>query len=207
MVRECYLPALARLGWAEHVVVVDASPESCRSLRNQFPGVTIIAATYHSALQDRCVYAGCDGAIIALPNCFHEDAVIEVLRQGLPVLCEKPLGMSSESCLRVASVAAEVGQPVMVGMVRRALPTTRVIKRCLKEGVIGKALSLDIEHGGRFSWPSDSGSYFVPENGGLLLNMGVHYLDMAECRLGPLVPRQRYSDDFGGGVGRTSNTS
>jgi len=199
VVRECYLPALTRLGWRKSVVIVESSPKSCATLRSQFPDVEIIEGEYQAVLGDCDVASLYDGAVIALPNFLHEDAVLRALRQGLPVLCEKPLAMNSKSCLQIASVAAEAAQPVMVGMVRRAIPTVRVIQEGLEEGIIGRLLSIDIEHGGRFSWPSDSGCYFVPENGGLLLNMGVHYLDMAECWLGPLFPR-RYRDDYKGGV-------
>ena len=73
------------------------------------------------------------------------------------------------------------------------------IRRAISEKLIGDVLRVDIAHGGRFSWPSDTRNYFVKENGGALLNMGIHYLDMVEFWVGPLVPGE-YRDDCAGGT-------
>jgi nucleoside-diphosphate-sugar epimerase/predicted dehydrogenase len=199
VVRECYLPALLRLGWLRNVLVVESTNESVQQLRSGFPELQVVQSDYRALLENSPLTKGYDGVIVALPNRLHEDAVITALQQRLAVLCEKPLGLDSMSCQRMAVAGMTARRPVMVGMVRRLIPAVRAIRQALIDGLIGQPLSVDVAHGGRFSWPSDSGQYFLKDNGGCLVNMGVHYLDMIEDWLGPLMPR-RYRDDYRGGA-------
>jgi nucleoside-diphosphate-sugar epimerase len=58
---------------------------------------------------------------------------------------------------------------------------------------------VDIQHGSPYGWPAESLAPFRTENGGLLADMGVHYLDLAENLAGGLSPAW-YEDDYRGGV-------
>jgi nucleoside-diphosphate-sugar epimerase/predicted dehydrogenase len=129
----------------------------------------------------------------------HEEAVALSLEAGLPVLCEKPLANESETCRRLDRIAKHYNRPLSVAMVRRLIPWVCAARNGLCGGLIGDLEAITIEHGGRFQWPTQSEAYFSKEHGGLLLNMGVHYLDMVEDWVGPLVPLE-YEDDSEGGV-------
>src|SRR5262249_47366556 len=69
----------------------------------------------------------------------------------------------------------------------------------LRSQLLGPLRRIEIEHGDEFHWPSDSGTYFRKENGGIFVNMGIHYLDILEDWGGALTP-VAYRDDMGGGV-------
>ena len=198
MVREYYLPALQRLGWLSDSLIVEPLKCSTEAIIRERGSVSICQSDYQSLFERPLLITQFDGVVIALPNEFHEDAVTRALHAGLPVLCEKPLALTANACLRLASIAQNTELPLSVGMVRRRVPTMSALRHALDEGLIGDLLGIELEHGGRFSWPSDSGTYFRGENGGLLLNMGVHYLDLAEYLAGPLTPRE-YKDDSEGG--------
>ena len=53
-------------------------------------------------------------------------------------------------------------------------------------GEIGDLKAMYVEHGGPFHWPAQSLAPFLPENGGVFADMGVHYLDLAKALAGPL---------------------
>src|SRR6202042_2674428 len=107
-------------------------------------------------------------------------AVILAMEAGRDVLCEKPLGTTVDTCMRLATVAEALGHRIAVAMVRRFIPAVVAIRSAIHGGLLGDVQEVDVEHGGSFHWPSESGSYFRKENGGIFLNMGVHYLDMIE---------------------------
>jgi oxidoreductase len=48
-------------------------------------------------------------AIVASPNRFHEEQALTLLRQGIPVVIEKPVCMSAKGCLELEIAALEAG--------------------------------------------------------------------------------------------------
>jgi predicted dehydrogenase/nucleoside-diphosphate-sugar epimerase len=199
VVKELHIPALARLGWTKHCLCADPSERSLAVLQEACGDLPVRRADYRDILKNPETTSRFDGVIIALPNHLHEDAVARCLDSGLHVLCEKPLALTSAGCRQLARTAEQAGRHLAVGMVRRLIPSIATIREALRQGLIGDLLELEIAHGGKFTWPSDSGSYFRKENGGILVNMGVHYLDLIEDWVGPVTPVE-YRDDFGGGV-------
>ena len=199
VVMECYVPALVRLGWQDRVAIADKSDRAIAAIRNRCPSVRLCIGDFVDILQDRGVLSGFDGVVVALPNSLHEQAVLLAMAAGLDVLCEKPLANNVDTCMRLAAGAEQSGRRLVVAMVRRFVPSVIVIRDAIRDGLLGEVQEVDIEHGGSFHWPSESGSYFRKENGGLFLNMGIHYLDLIEDWLGPLTPVE-YRDDAEGGV-------
>ena len=196
---ELYAPAVVRLGWEREMLFVDVSPRSIEVLQSAFPGLRTRVGGYAELIQDRDFISQFEGAVIALPNYLHEHAVTACLEAGLDVLCEKPLALDAKTCRQLGDVAERTGRQLSIAMVRRLIPAVLAVKDALRAGLIGDLAHLEIQHGSSFQWPSESGAYFRPENGGLLVNMGVHYLDMIEDWVGPLLP-VAYRDDFGGGA-------
>jgi nucleoside-diphosphate-sugar epimerase/predicted dehydrogenase len=197
VVRECFLPALEALGVLAHTTVADANP-SVAALAEKYPSAMFVCADFRQPLAE--VAPGAAGiAIVALPNRFHEEAVSMALQQGWHVLCEKPLTLRAASCCRLAELAASRRRALAVNMVRRLYPSVTLARFALERGLIGKVRSLDIQHGSAYAWPAHTLEPFQRENGGVLADMGVHYLDLAESLVGELTP-QEYQDDASGGV-------
>jgi predicted dehydrogenase/nucleoside-diphosphate-sugar epimerase len=196
---ELYAPAVVRLGWEREMLFVDVSPRSIEVLQSAFPSLRTRVGGYAGLIHDRDFISQFEGVVIALPNYLHEHAVTACLEAGLDVLCEKPLALDARTCRQLGDVAEKTGRRLSIAMVRRLIPAVLAVKDALRTGLIGDVSHLEIQHGSSFQWPSESGAYFRPENGGLLVNMGVHYLDMIEDWVGPLLP-VAYRDDFGGGA-------
>jgi nucleoside-diphosphate-sugar epimerase/predicted dehydrogenase len=199
VVRELHIPALERLTWCAAATVLDVSDRVAAELRELCPALAVSQDSFREVLRRPQTQEAFDGVVVALPNHMHEEAVALSLEAGLPVLCEKPLANESETCRRLDRIARHYNRPLSVAMVRRLVPWVCATRNALRGGLIGNLESITIEHGGRFQWPTRSETYFSKEHGGLLVNMGVHYLDMVEDWVGPLMPLE-YEDDFEGGV-------
>ena len=199
VVRELHIPALERLTWCAAATVLDVSDRVVAELRELYPDLSVSQDNFREVLRVPQTQEAFDGVVIALPNHMHEEAVALSLEAGLPVLCEKPLANESETCRRLDRIARHYNRPLSVAMVRRLVPWVCATRNALRGGLIGDLELITIEHGGRFQWPTQSETYFSKEHGGLLVNMGVHYLDKVEDWVGPLTPLE-YEDDFEGGV-------
>jgi predicted dehydrogenase/nucleoside-diphosphate-sugar epimerase len=198
VVAEFYLPALMALGWIGDGWVADLSRESLARLTTQCPELNVLQVDFQAALAG-ARELGIQSVIVALPNALHEAAVTAALERGLDVLCEKPLALTEAACARLAALARQRGRVLAVGMTRRFLPSTNAIRQVLDAGWIGSITSIEIEDGHNFAWSSESGGYGRRDNAGVLANIGVHVLDLAEYLCGPLSPIS-YTDDWHGGV-------
>ncbi|MBV9597685.1 MAG: NAD-dependent epimerase/dehydratase family protein, partial [Chloroflexi bacterium] len=198
VVTEYYLPALRELGWADHALIVDASFEALRRVRAAAPDVQVSQMDFRHALTYLARDGAFDACVVALPNRLHPEATRLALEQGLHVLCEKPLALTSEAAQELAHTAQRTQRVLAVGMVRRRLPSFGMLRQALVQGLIGELTAIDVEDGEPYAWSSDSGAAFQSENGGVLADMGVHYLDLIEEIGGGAQPLNYWDDDHGG---------
>ncbi len=190
---EYYLPALHKLGLLDQTVVVDPHPWGLP------PGLTVWREDLETVKRRPAKELDFDAAVVALPNRLHEAAVEWALERGWNVLCEKPLALQSAACANLAAAAEKTGRRLAVNMIRRLFPSYRLSRAMIASGSIGELTRVAMSHGGAYAWPARSLAPFEPANGGVLADMGVHYLDLAAWFLGKLTPLE-YRDDWRGGV-------
>lgn len=198
VVSKCYLPALDMLGWTSSATVFDASALATENLRSRYPNVHVEQRDLDSTLA-RLQTGEFDAAIVALPNRLHRTAVLGTLQRGIDVLCEKPLALCTEECIEMGRVAREAERVLAVGMVRRLHASVLALQRALADGLVGRLTSIDVEDGSPYAWLADTSAVFDARNGGVLADMGVHYLDLAQAIVGPM-EMLAYHDDWAGGV-------
>lgn len=200
VVREYHLPALTLLGFPrDRLRVFDVSKEALTRLGRARPGIRTHCENFKDPRAMERIRATAEAVLIALPNALHEGAVERALAAGLHVLCEKPLAMSEKGCLRLGDLAHRSGKLLAVGMARRFVPAFLSIRRAALDARWGALRGIELEFGGPYAWLSESGAYFRPESGGVLSDMGVHFLDYAALLCGRLKPLS-YRDDWRGGV-------
>lgn len=196
---EYYLPAMEMMGRLGDVLIVDPSPQAIKGVINKFAHVQYRQAGFLEFLSDISAKDVSTAVIVALPNSLHKPAVELALSKGFDCLCEKPLALSENDCLELGRRADAAGKILAVGMVRRLLPSHVGLSESLSSGLIGALKEIEIEDGEPYAWISDTGDFFKKENGGVLTDMGTHYLDYARQFLGALTPVS-YEDDYKGGV-------
>ncbi|MFJ1552139.1 bi-domain-containing oxidoreductase [Streptomyces mirabilis] len=104
----------------------------------------------------------------------HGRYAAEVLRRGVALYCEKPLGLSEQELEEVAAAWSRSGVPALAGFNRRFAPAVRDLRAALPEGaplqVVYRVFA------GRL--PSDHW-YFDHRQGGRLLGEVCHFIDTA----------------------------
>lgn len=142
--------------------------------------------------------------VVASPPACHAQQVIQALRAGKAVLCEKPLATTLADGRRMVEAANDTGRVLAVGLVRRFFPAARIIKNVLATGMLGSLRAFHCFEGGPFRWPVQHRAYFDRKiaGGGVLQDIGPHILDLLGWWLGPPTT-VRYEDDLMGGVEAT----
>jgi len=91
------------------------------------------ARSVHGSLDD-LVSSGVDALVVTLPVASMADGVIEAVRHGLPVLAEKPVGLSPAEGLAARDASHDAACPVMVATNRRFYGVVRQTKALVEAG-------------------------------------------------------------------------
>ncbi|MFQ3678661.1 MAG: DUF4011 domain-containing protein, partial [Fimbriimonadaceae bacterium] len=120
-----------------------------------------------------------DAALVASPAAFHQEQCLKLLSAGVNVLCEKPLGLSTDEVLQITKTADRFGKKCAVGLQRRFWDSCVGIEGASRAGWIGKPVRVEISAGGPFGWSAATDSFFRKETvgGGTLLDLGIHLID------------------------------
>jgi myo-inositol 2-dehydrogenase/D-chiro-inositol 1-dehydrogenase len=135
---------------------------------------------YADLLADKNV----DAVFIVTPNTLHPQQIIEALRAGKHVFCEKPLSMVLEECLAVEAEAAKhPNLKVMIGFVRRFDASYEDAHASIASGAIGRPFLVRSQTTDQND-PSGFFVKFAPTSGGIFVDMSVHDIDIARWLLG-----------------------
>ncbi len=192
---EYYLPAFARRpDLHKGLILVDRNGTRAQQLAERF-NVKRWLVDYRQVLQE------VDGAIIALPTPLHHPVCLELLAQGIHILCEKPLAESAPRGREIIAQAEQSHAVLAVDYLQRLVPTFARVKELLDRKVLGQPRRIEYYVGEQFSWPTVSGFYFnsPPSAGGVLRDRGAHVIDHICWWLGGkprLISSQ--NDSFGG---------
>ncbi len=140
-------------------------------------------------------------AIVASPPRFHSAHCHAALERGWHVLCEKPMATTASDCAAMTAAAEAADRILAVGLYKRFFPSSDYLRGLCQGGALGRLLSFDLQEGGPFTWPAASPSFFVKSEtpGGVLLDIGVHVLDLLLWWLGDPASFD-YADDAMGGL-------
>lgn len=190
-----HLPAIAAANLADITLLVDKVLSSARRLAEKCPAAAV-TNDYRQAI-------GCvDAALVALPNYLHAPVTADLLRHGIHVLVEKPMALNAHECDEMIQAANSGNAVLAVGMDFRFTKASRFAWQILKDGFIGKIAKFDLRIGNDltvFSFKSDYLLRKETAGGGVLIDLGVHALDLILWWLGDH-DRVDYYDDAMGGV-------
>jgi len=177
-----------------------------QNLAQRVPGASLVAAcspvaeelawardtlgveNLHAEYGDLLAHAGVDAVFLATPTAHHPEHIIQALKEGKHVFCEKPLALDLEQCRRVEAEAAKHPRlKVMIGYGRRFDPSYSDAYAKVKAGLIGtpflvRSQNLDMND------PTGFFVRFAPTSGGIFLDCTVHDIDLARWFLGSPKP-------------------
>lgn len=117
--------------------------------------------------------ASLDGVLVVAPTDQHGAIIAEVAAAGLPILCEKPCGLTAAAARASAEVAAAAGVPLQVAYWRRFVPGLRQLHDRIASGSLGVIHLVTC-----YQWDEQPPSpLFRAHSGGIAIDMGVHEFD------------------------------
>lgn len=125
-----------------------------------------------------------DAVYVATPHHLHTDLARLCLEAGLPVLVEKPFGLTHAQTLPVVELARAKGLLCMEALWTRFLPSFRTTLEIVDSGRIGAVRQVVCDFGFQAA-PDPSSRLWNPESGGgSLLDIGLYPLFVARAFLG-----------------------
>ena len=116
---------------------------------------------------------GIDGVLIAAPTTRHIELVTQVAAAGLPILCEKPCGLSSAGIRQAQEAIDRHGVRFQVAYWRRYVPALQALRQRIERGELG-----DVHLFASSQWDNRPPSaVFRSDSGGIFRDMGVHEFD------------------------------
>src|SRR3954447_8955952 len=99
-ISRAYVQAFGHCTKAELIAIADVNEDAAASLASDMRG-----AQAFSSWESMCAAVELDAVIVCTPPSTHEAIAVGLLRQGINVLCEKPLSTSLESAERMRQAA------------------------------------------------------------------------------------------------------
>jgi predicted dehydrogenase len=130
-----------------------------------------------------------DAVLIATPHSLHREQVVQAAKHGKHVLVEKPMSTSVADCTVMIDACAAAEVVLEVIQTLRFRGTLVRAKRLIDEGRLGKIWMVRGQTL-RQDYIVDTTSWAaLPENGGAVLDMGVHNFDIMRFLTGANVKR------------------
>jgi len=131
-----------------------------------------------------------DCVSVCVPNKFHAPIVIDCLKAGKNVLCEKPLARNAKEGQKMVDAAEAAGKTLMIQFNNRFRPEAQVLKGHADAGTFGDIYFARcgwIRRNGIPGW----GGWFTQKDvagGGPLIDLAVHMLDLTMWLMGNPTP-------------------
>lgn len=144
---------------------------------------------YSSKIEDVIDREDVDAVLIATPSYLHADQALEAAKFGKHVLMEKPLATDIESCESLIRVFEQKKIMLSVVSQKRYHPDVQSLKIALEEDLLGDIflteISINYHRDDHYFLQAPWRSSGRESGGGVLMNQGIHYLDLLLWLLGP----------------------
>ncbi len=119
-----------------------------------------------------------DAVTVATPDHLHREIVLDALRAGCHVLCEKPLDVSVAGCQEMVAAAAEAQRLLQVDFHKRYDPYHVELARLVAEGKLGEVLYGYAHMEDRIDVPTQTLRRWAKHSSPVWF-LGVHMFDLA----------------------------
>lgn len=135
-----HLPAYLASREAEIVAVVDRTEERRRAAEKAAPGIATFAT-----IAELAAGAEIDFVDICTPPALHGEPMLDALKRGWNVLCEKPLLLDQAELEKVRALSRETGRAVVPVHNWKYAPIIRRATEALRSGAVGELSEVEIE--------------------------------------------------------------
>lgn len=170
-----HIPSYMKNADVEIKYFCDIIPERAQAAVEKY-GCGVAVTNYHDVINDPEI----DAISVCTPNRMHPVITIDALRAGKNVLCEKPAARTYAEVEQMVQAQRETGKILVIGVVNRFNDSVRKIKQYIDEGRLGTVHHVYVSFRQHRSIPGLGGAFTTKEiaGGGVLIDWGVHYLDI-----------------------------
>jgi myo-inositol 2-dehydrogenase / D-chiro-inositol 1-dehydrogenase len=136
--------------------------------------------TAFATLDEMLAECKLDGVLVAAPTDLHLPIVRRLMAERLPVLCEKPCGLTVTETEECSRAAEEAGCILQVAYWRRFVPELQQLRQRMSAGELGEILAVNCQQWDASPPPVE----FRDRSGGIFIDMGVHEFDQVRWLTG-----------------------
>ncbi len=188
-----HIPSYMANAEAEIKYFCDIIPERAQAAVEKYGCGTAIT-DYNVALNDPEVVA----VSVCTPNYCHSEISCAALKAGKNVLCEKPAARTLPEAEAMLEAQQKYGHVLNIGVVNRFNDNVREMKKIIDSGRLGEIYSVYVSFRAHRSIPGIGGAFTNKSiaGGGVLIDWGVHYLDIVMYCCGDPVAKTVSAETF-----------
>ena len=166
--------------------VCDNNPVKLENAKNKFEGISYYA-DYIQMLDS----GDCEAVLVETPHYQHPEIVMECLKRGIHVICDKPAGVYPKQVREMNELAEKSNAKFAMMFNQRTNCVYRKMKEMIANGELGELQRMTwiITDWYRTQAYYDGGSWratWAGEGGGVLINQCPHQIDLVQWVLGQM---------------------
>ena len=178
-----HFPSLSKIEGVKVKYACDLIEEKAQAMKDKYPElVENVITDYKVALADPEVEA----VFVLTPNYAHYTITMDALRAGKHVMCEKPITVNYALSCEMAEEAKRQGKILNIGVCNRYHKSVETLEEMNRAGKFGNIYHVYCSFRKFRSIPGLGGAFTTKEQsgGGVLIDWGVHFLDLILYILG-----------------------
>jgi predicted dehydrogenase len=174
-----------RKAGAEVVAIADPDADAAERAAAKFDVTQV-----YDSLEDMLAQTKMDAVSILTPNKFHCPLVLQALKAGKHVFCEKPPAINAKEAAQMARVAKDKRRVLMFDFNNRARPEAMAMKAAIARGDAGRINSMQALWVRRTGIPGFGGWFTTKALSGggpvidllHMIDLGLHFMGYPEAR-------------------------
>lgn len=180
--QNAHFPAFAQMDNIRIKYACDVIEEKAWKMKEKYPFIENTITDYKAALADPEVEA----VYVLTPNYAHYTVTMDALKAGKHVFCEKPITVNYALSAKMAEEAQKQGKILNIGVCNRYNKSIELLEQLNREGRFGNIYHVYCSFRAFRSIPGLGGDFTTKaqSGGGVLIDWGVHFLDLILYILG-----------------------
>jgi len=139
-----------------------------------------------------------DVVTVCTPNGMHAEHSINALNAGYHVLCEKPMAISSEDCIKMITAAEKASRLLIAVKQNRYNPPVVALKKVIDTNKLGEIYSIQLNcfWNRNNEYYKDSWHGSKEMDGGTLFTQFSHFIDLLYWMFGELKQAEGFTANF-----------
>lgn len=160
----------------------------------EIAGCGIVSTNYRDFLNDPEL----DAVSVCTPNNLHAEISEAFLKAGKDVFCEKPASYDYKLALEMQKTQAETGRLLEIGVCNRFDNNVRKLRDIIQRGDLGEIYHVYASFRAHRCIPGLGGAFTTKKiaGGGVMIDWGVHYLDIVMFCCGDPTPKTVSAETF-----------